>query len=77
MYRKGTTLLRKRIKHPKHQNLRQVVIPFYRDMISSSFWESNPEILSVETAGVYEWPIDEKLPDLVLPQLHLNDFKTE
>lgn len=71
MYKKGTILIRKRIKHPVHGKMRQVVLPLHEDLIQDHFWERNDEILSLKTSKTYEWSDDRPLPDLVLSQLHL------
>lgn len=70
MYKKGTTLVRKRIKHPTHGKMRQVILPLHEDMIQDDFWRRNDEILSMKSSKVYEWPEDSALPELVLLQLH-------
>lgn len=77
MYRKGTTLLRKKIRHPTHGKMRLVVLPLHVDMIQDSFWLENPEILGITSPYVYEWPESVSLPKLVLKQLYIKDIKTE
>lgn len=71
IYKKGTTLLRKRIKNPRNEKMRQVVLPLHIDMIQDKFWSDNHEILDITTPGVYEWPVDKDLPKEVLIQLHI------
>lgn len=73
LYRKGTTLLRKKIKSPKHGKIRQVIIPFHIDMIQDRFWDDNKELLEMKAPGVFDWPEGQPLPDLVQEQLHLKD----
>lgn len=72
MYRKGTILIRKRVKSPKHGKNRLVILPLHEDMIQDTFWEKNKEILEIKTAPNYDWPDDTSFPDLVLDQLHIN-----
>ncbi|CAH1153359.1 unnamed protein product [Phaedon cochleariae] len=73
IYKKGTVLLRKRIKDPKHGKRRQVVLPLHEDLIQDSFWEKNHEILSIQTSQHFEWPDTVQMPDLVLKQLKLDN----
>nr|XP_023015557.1 probable tRNA(His) guanylyltransferase [Leptinotarsa decemlineata] len=77
MFKKGTILLWKRVKHPQHGRLKQVIIPLHEDLIQDSFWNRNSEILSIKTCGEYEWPENSKLPELVLKQLHLKNEELE
>ncbi|XP_063922736.1 probable tRNA(His) guanylyltransferase [Zophobas morio] len=77
MFKKGTILLRKRVKNPKHGKTRVVVLPFHEDLIQDSFWERNSEILGIKTAQHYEWPENTPLPLLVLSQLHLDPDRDE
>lgn len=72
MYRKGTTLLRKRIKHPLHGKMRQVILPLHTDMIQEKFWQENKEILELGSSSTYDFPEGEVLPEIVLQQLHMN-----
>ncbi|KAB0798192.1 hypothetical protein PPYR_09242 [Photinus pyralis] len=46
MFRKGTILLRKKIKNPHRDKLHQVVLPIFEDMMHDEFWIQHPEILS-------------------------------
>ncbi|XP_018567778.1 probable tRNA(His) guanylyltransferase [Anoplophora glabripennis] len=71
MYRKGTILVRKGVKHPVHGKTRQVVLPLHEDMIQNDFWKRNDEILSMKSSKMYEWPGEITLPELVVSQLHL------
>lgn len=73
MYRKGTILVRKRVKSPKHGKTRVVIIPLHEDLIQDSFWtEKHSELLDNKTAQVYERPEDCQLPEIVLAQLHID-----
>ncbi|KAG5899780.1 hypothetical protein JTB14_006115 [Gonioctena quinquepunctata] len=71
MFKKGTILIWKRVEHPIHGKLRQVVLPLFEDLIQNSFWQKNAEILSIESCGRYDWPESVDLPELVSKQLHL------
>uniref|UniRef100_A0A6P7GUR3 tRNA(His) guanylyltransferase n=1 Tax=Diabrotica virgifera virgifera TaxID=50390 RepID=A0A6P7GUR3_DIAVI len=73
LYKKGTILLRKTIPHPVHGKRRQVIFPFHEDLIQQSFWQTHTNILIGEVSQVYAYPHKEKLPNLVLQQLHLCD----
>lgn len=61
LFRKGTSLLRKRVKNSTDGKLHHVVIPLNCDIISSTFWTKNPDILSdqplQEFDNVYNLPI--------------------
>ena len=56
MFRKGTVLVRKLCKTPGDGKLRQVVLPFYTDLIGDTFWRENPEILGMKSLQVYHPP---------------------
>lgn len=73
LFKKGTILLRKRIQHPKHKKIRQVILPLHEDLIQNTFWEINSEILAIQSSQLYEFPTPCKLPELVLSQLHCNE----
>lgn len=46
MFRKGTILLRKQVKIPGSDGkTKQLIIPFYEDMIREDFWKRNDELL--------------------------------
>lgn len=70
IYRKGTILLKKRIKHPTTGKNRLVIYPLHEDLIQDVFWRTNSEILEIKSCGFYEVSQDIELPDLVLTQLH-------
>nr|CAD7596409.1 unnamed protein product [Timema genevievae] len=53
MYRKGTILLRKLCKHPVDGKLRQVVVPFFADMIAEAFWKEHPEVLGMKSLQIH------------------------
>lgn len=70
IFKKGTILLKKKIKHPTHQKMRQVIVPLHEDLIKDKFWEVNSEILAIESSQLYEFPEQYDLPELILTQLH-------
>lgn len=72
MFRKGTILTRKKIKNPKSDKSRQVILPLHEDMINNSFWTEHSEILTNKSPKFYEWSDEESLPELVLNQLSNN-----
>lgn len=73
IFKKGTILLRKKIKHPKHQKTQQVILPLHEDLIQDKFWEVNSEILSIKSSQLYEFPLCHDLPELILSQLHYKE----
>lgn len=73
MYRKGTILLRKKIKSPKNGKYKLVILPLHEDMIQDHFWKKNFEILQIESCQNYEWPNELELPELVKKQLRLDN----
>lgn len=77
LFKKGTILLRKRIKHPSHGKMRQIVLPLYQDLIQDKFWQINSEILAIKTSQFYEFPSHTDIPELVHAQLHCDDIKSE
>lgn len=44
MFRKGTTLLRKKVKLADGKSL-SLIVPVFDDIIGDKFWEINPELL--------------------------------
>ena len=60
MYRKGTILLRKRIKVPTSEKPKQLIVPLCRDMIQADFWIEHKEILDKSTPQLYEFSSDNK-----------------
>ncbi|CAH1105468.1 unnamed protein product [Psylliodes chrysocephalus] len=73
LFKKGTILLRKKIKHPVHEKQRHVIYPFHEDLIQDSFWKKNTNILKGEVSQDYDCSEVDKLPELVMQQLHLNN----
>ncbi|PSN54771.1 putative tRNA(His) guanylyltransferase [Blattella germanica] len=59
MFRKGTILVRKLCKTPGDGKLRQVVLPFYTDVIGDAFWRENSEILGLKSLQIYHPPNEE------------------
>ncbi|CAG9766651.1 unnamed protein product [Ceutorhynchus assimilis] len=74
IYKKGTILLRKKIKHPIKDKNRLVVIPLHKDLIQDDFWTRNSEILDIKACGFYEFKFSD-IPELVLSQLHHLNIK--
>lgn len=72
-FKKGTILVRKRVKHPKHEKIRQVILPLHEDLIQDKFWQVNSEILALEASEFYDYQANCELPELVKHQLHLNE----
>ncbi|XP_053948524.1 probable tRNA(His) guanylyltransferase [Anastrepha ludens] len=54
MFRKGTILLRKRVKTTGEDGLnRQLIIPYHDDMIREKFWKEHSELLGKYKPGDY------------------------
>lgn len=54
MYRKGTILLRKNVEIPKSDGKqKQLIVPFFIDLIKNQFWIEHSEILTKETPPTY------------------------
>lgn len=68
IFRKGTTLLRKQIRIPNTDKTRQLVIPFYEDMIGNQFWKRNDELLEKKQPKFFD--IGESLPLIVDKQIN-------
>lgn len=67
IFRKGTTLLRKRVQLPNSESRRQLIVPLHEDMIREKFWKTHEELL-----GKYHSPdIDLKCEDseLIMKQI--------
>ncbi|KAK3912364.1 putative tRNA(His) guanylyltransferase [Frankliniella fusca] len=76
MFRKGTTLLRKKIHCPPPDGkLKQVIMPLHSDMFSDAFWEEHHEILGCTSAPIYTGPIPDTLTEL--SNLNLRDVSGE
>lgn len=69
MFKKGTILLRKRIRNPRNGKQQLTVIPLHEDMTNSAFFERHSEVLSAESGREYNWPEGEPFPDFVMSQL--------
>ncbi|KAK9511064.1 hypothetical protein O3M35_005706 [Rhynocoris fuscipes] len=52
IFRKGTTLVRKLVKLPKNDDIRQVICAYHKDIIKNKFWEENSEILQLKSPGI-------------------------
>lgn len=73
IFKKGTILLRKKIKGPNSKHFKQVILPLHEDLIGDKFWHDHHEILSLEKSQEYVYEDIEKLPKLVKSQLHINE----
>lgn len=71
VFKKGTILLKKCIKHLKNDKIRKVVVPLHEDLIQDKFWQINSEVLAIEGAKLYELSTDQEMHELVKTQLHL------
>lgn len=67
MYRKGTILLRKKIKVDGMKNARQLIVPLHVDMIREKFWTEHYEILDRKPSQVYEF--EKKDEESIIPRL--------
>lgn len=71
MYKKGTILLKKKITHPFREGSKKIVVlPLHVDLIQDDFWVKNSELLKLKSGELYSFEDSEKIPDLVLSQLH-------
>lgn len=59
MYRKGTTLLRKKVKIEGMKNAKQFIVPLHIDMIRDKFWTDHCEILDKTSPQAYEFEKNE------------------
>lgn len=72
MFRKGTILVRKRIRNPRNGKQQLTIIPLHEDMTSPEFFERHSEVLNAESGKEYIWPKGTPLPDFVLSQLGIS-----
>ncbi|CAH0553165.1 unnamed protein product [Brassicogethes aeneus] len=72
MYRKGTILIRKKIKSPKSGKNKIIILPLHEDLIQDQFWKKNFEILEIQATQFYDWP-----PELEIPEFVKKQFKIE
>lgn len=78
MYRKGTTLLRKRVAVPAlGAKERMVVVPLHRDMIQETFWTDHPEVLDKSAPRSMQLQEDEEQasPSAELVRLQIERLK--
>lgn len=73
MYKKGTILIRKKLKNPRNGKQYVTIIPIHEDMTSSEFFEFHQEILTDQPAVEYAWPESTPFPDFVKAQLRIDD----
>lgn len=68
MYRKGTILLRKKVKVADMKNKKQLIVPLNVDMIREKFWTEHHEILDKKPSQDYVFPKDGEEP-IPIPKL--------
>lgn len=73
LFKKGTTLLRKKVKHPMKSKSKQIVLPLNVDMIADSFWAMNNEVLDISPPSDFEWINHFDTCEAVLRQLNLSE----
>lgn len=73
IYKKGTILVRKKVKHPVSKKHKIVVIPLHEDLIQDDFWTRNSEILSIKGTSSYDFDSNSDISDLVLKQLNIQE----
>ncbi|XP_025829713.1 probable tRNA(His) guanylyltransferase [Agrilus planipennis] len=49
MFKKGTILIRKRIKIPDQNKSRLVIVPLYEDLMQDKFWNEHSELLEIKS----------------------------
>lgn len=78
MYRKGTTLLRKKVKLDGMDNAKQLVVPLHVDMIREKFWTEHHEILDKKPSLAYEFEKKGEEPSTIprLVQIQANKYIT-
>lgn len=55
MYRKGTILLRKKVRLSEETNAaQQLIVPIYDDLIQEKFWNKHSELLGKNVNDIYE-----------------------
>lgn len=69
MYRKGTILLRKKVKIDGMKNAKQLIVPLHIDMIKEKFWKEHYEILDKKPSQVYEFEKKEGEESSTIPRL--------
>lgn len=69
MYRKGTTLLRKKVKIEGMKNAKQFIVPLHVDMIRDKFWSDHTEILDKTAPQVYELEKNDDDTSISIPRL--------
>lgn len=71
IFKKGTTLLRKKVKHPMKRKAKQIVLPVNVDIIGDNFWTQNSEVLDIHSPGNFEWTSELDNCKAVVGQLYL------
>lgn len=72
LYKKGTTLLRKSVKHPLQEDAKVIVVPLNVDLTGEAFWTKNTEVLGDNICSPGDFDLtDEFLKSkLVIEQLN-------
>lgn len=71
IFKKGTILLRKKVKLRESKHYKQVIVPLHEDLINEAFWITHHELLNLKSPQEYFF--FGEIPDLVLKQIHHND----
>lgn len=73
LYKKGTTLLRKSVKHPLQEDAKVIVVPLNVDLTSEAFWTKNTEVLddNISSPGAFDWTDDFLKWKVVVQQLNV------
>ncbi|XP_037937687.1 probable tRNA(His) guanylyltransferase [Teleopsis dalmanni] len=83
MFRKGTILLRKRVRTSPDDCIGQLIVPMHEDMIRNQFWNTHTELLGKYLPGEYLYNCNstEDLSNILLEKqmetLKLNNIKKE
>ncbi|XP_037937698.1 probable tRNA(His) guanylyltransferase [Teleopsis dalmanni] len=83
MFRKGTILLRKRVRTNPDDCIGQLIVPMHEDMIRNQFWNTHTELLGKYLPGEYLYNCNttEDLSNILLEKqmetLKLNNIKKE
>lgn len=66
-------MLRKRVRNPRNDKYKRIVLPLHVDMISPRFWEDNAEIIQIKSPRIYDLPEGTPLHEFVTKQLNSDD----
>lgn len=73
MFKKGTTLVRKKVKIPGTDSKRLVIVPLFVDIIRDTFWKIHSELLG---KGKPSEHLLENETSIEIPELLLKQFKS-